>query len=209
MSGDVPKPLLTSAASTILERILDEPRRRRSHRRLPVGQLQGGACSRSRSATGAARAARAVPDGERSRSATPARCRCCRAGRAATCSSRTPTSITGVDYAAACSTSTARTAGRSRWRAVDFTDDAQVRRGAHARRGVLDGFEEKPELTFLCNAGMYIVDRADAQARAEEQVLPDARPDRRRAASRRRRARVPAVGEAGSTPDRPRSSNRC
>jgi NDP-sugar pyrophosphorylase family protein len=27
------------------------------------------------------------------------------------------------------------------------------------KRGVLDGFEEKPDLTFLCNAGMYIVDR--------------------------------------------------
>ncbi|MEY2419855.1 MAG: hypothetical protein QOG90_2535 [Actinomycetota bacterium] len=27
------------------------------------------------------------------------------------------------------------------------------------KHGVLDGFEEKPELTFLCNAGMYVVDR--------------------------------------------------
>jgi NDP-sugar pyrophosphorylase family protein len=27
------------------------------------------------------------------------------------------------------------------------------------KRGVLDGFDEKPELTYLCNAGMYIVDR--------------------------------------------------
>jgi NDP-sugar pyrophosphorylase family protein len=27
------------------------------------------------------------------------------------------------------------------------------------KKGVLDGFDEKPDLTFLCNAGMYIVDR--------------------------------------------------
>lgn len=30
----------------------------------------------------------------------------------------------------------------------------------HSRRGVLQGMDEKPELEFLCNAGMYIVDRA-------------------------------------------------
>jgi NDP-sugar pyrophosphorylase family protein len=28
-----------------------------------------------------------------------------------------------------------------------------------SKRGVLDGFEEKPVKTYLCNAGMYIVDR--------------------------------------------------
>jgi NDP-sugar pyrophosphorylase family protein len=27
------------------------------------------------------------------------------------------------------------------------------------KKGVLDGFDEKPELSYLCNAGMYIVDR--------------------------------------------------
>ena len=29
----------------------------------------------------------------------------------------------------------------------------------HTKNGVLDRFEEKPELSFLCNAGMYVVER--------------------------------------------------
>lgn len=66
--------------------------------------------------------------------------------------------ITGVDYA----------------RMFDFhrSHDAPITMAAarfvttlkygvvHTRKGALVGMDEKPELEFLCNAGMYIVDRA-------------------------------------------------
>ncbi|MDP1794510.1 MAG: sugar phosphate nucleotidyltransferase [Acidimicrobiales bacterium] len=66
--------------------------------------------------------------------------------------------ITGVDYA----------------RMFDFhrSHDAPITMAAarfvtklkygvvHTRKGVVDSMDEKPELEFLCNAGMYIVDRA-------------------------------------------------
>lgn len=66
--------------------------------------------------------------------------------------------ITGVDYARMFDFHRSHT-GPITMAAARFV--TSLKYGVvHARNGVLEGMDEKPELEFLCNAGMYVVDRA-------------------------------------------------
>jgi NDP-sugar pyrophosphorylase family protein len=66
--------------------------------------------------------------------------------------------ITGVDYRAMIDYHLAHD-GPITMAAAPFSTTLKYGVVHTTKRGVLDGFEEKPELDFLCNAGMYVVDR--------------------------------------------------
>lgn len=66
--------------------------------------------------------------------------------------------ITGIDYRAMVDFHRAHD-GPVTMAAASFSTSLKYGVVHTNNRGVLDGFQEKPELTFLCNAGMYIVDR--------------------------------------------------
>ena len=66
--------------------------------------------------------------------------------------------ITGVDYRAIVDFHRAHN-GPITMAAASFTTSLKYGVVHTNKKGVLDGFDEKPDLTFLCNAGMYIVDR--------------------------------------------------
>jgi NDP-sugar pyrophosphorylase family protein len=66
--------------------------------------------------------------------------------------------ITGVDYRAMIDFHRSHD-GPVTMAAAPFTTNLKYGVVHTTKRGVLDGFEEKPELDFLCNAGMYVVDR--------------------------------------------------
>ncbi len=66
--------------------------------------------------------------------------------------------ITGVDYRAMIDFHRSHD-GPITMAAASFSTTLKYGVVHSNKRGVLDGFEEKPELDFLCNAGMYVVDR--------------------------------------------------
>jgi NDP-sugar pyrophosphorylase family protein len=67
--------------------------------------------------------------------------------------------ITGIDYSRLVDFHRSH-GGPITMAAAHFTTTLKYGVVRATKRGVLDGFDEKPELTFLCNAGMYVVDRA-------------------------------------------------
>jgi NDP-sugar pyrophosphorylase family protein len=66
--------------------------------------------------------------------------------------------ITGIDYGRMVDFHRAHD-GPVTMAAANFTTKLKYGVVHATDEGVLDGFEEKPELNFLCNAGMYVVDR--------------------------------------------------